>query len=308
MPPARPCPPRTRGRGTRWHATAQETLDTYGHLWPDAEDRTRAAVEAALGPMTSEAPGDASGLQLSCHGALARAPVSRICHAEQRKRGKPLHTKGADASRSVSRILSPPEVGDGHPSGTPVARRLARSDPGPGTSSPWARRAAPVPVRPCSGRGLPGRPVTRPPVGSYPTISPSPRPRPRLCHFCGTLLRVTPTGCCPAPCSLESGLSSGGGAARGRPTGLPSQCTPARRGPRAEGAGRGEAQGGRRRGEGESPGHGPVTPRRAAHPFLSTQWLHPAGPHRCVHPFLLRPAPRRCRLRATLVVRSGEKW
>lgn len=31
------------------HATAQETLDTYGHLWPDSEDRTRTAVEEALG-------------------------------------------------------------------------------------------------------------------------------------------------------------------------------------------------------------------------------------------------------------------
>jgi hypothetical protein len=30
------------------------------------------------------------------------------------------------------------------------------------------------PIRSCSGRGLPGRPVTRPPVGSYPTISPLP--------------------------------------------------------------------------------------------------------------------------------------
>ena len=101
-------------------------------------------------------------------------------------------------------------VGDGHPSGMPVARHLVRSDPGPGTSSPWMRRTASVPVRPCSGRGLPGRPVTRPPVGSYPTISPLPRPRPRLCPFCGTLLRVTPTGRYPAPCSLEFGLSSGG--------------------------------------------------------------------------------------------------
>ena len=30
------------------HATAAETLDTYGHLWPDDEDRTREAVEDAL--------------------------------------------------------------------------------------------------------------------------------------------------------------------------------------------------------------------------------------------------------------------
>lgn len=31
------------------HATASETLDTYGHLWPDTEDRTRVAVDAVLG-------------------------------------------------------------------------------------------------------------------------------------------------------------------------------------------------------------------------------------------------------------------
>lgn len=37
------------------HATAAETLDTYAHLWPDSEDRTRAAVDSVLGP-----PGRAS--------------------------------------------------------------------------------------------------------------------------------------------------------------------------------------------------------------------------------------------------------
>jgi integrase len=30
------------------HATAAETLDTYSHLWPDDEDRTRQAVDGAL--------------------------------------------------------------------------------------------------------------------------------------------------------------------------------------------------------------------------------------------------------------------
>jgi integrase len=29
------------------HASAKETLDTYAHLWPDDEDRTRAAVDRA---------------------------------------------------------------------------------------------------------------------------------------------------------------------------------------------------------------------------------------------------------------------
>lgn len=31
------------------HASADETLRTYAHLWPDADDRTRAAVDAVLG-------------------------------------------------------------------------------------------------------------------------------------------------------------------------------------------------------------------------------------------------------------------
>jgi integrase len=31
------------------HASATETLNTYSHLWPDSEDRTRDAVDEALG-------------------------------------------------------------------------------------------------------------------------------------------------------------------------------------------------------------------------------------------------------------------
>ncbi len=34
------------------HASASETLDTYSHLWPDSEDRTRLAVDTALGRLT----------------------------------------------------------------------------------------------------------------------------------------------------------------------------------------------------------------------------------------------------------------
>jgi integrase len=35
------------------HASAAETLDTYSHLWPDSEDRTRAAVDGVLSPAAS---------------------------------------------------------------------------------------------------------------------------------------------------------------------------------------------------------------------------------------------------------------
>jgi integrase len=37
------------------HASAAETLDTYSHLWPDSEDRTRQAVDEILGGADSSA-------------------------------------------------------------------------------------------------------------------------------------------------------------------------------------------------------------------------------------------------------------
>lgn len=36
------------------HASASETLDTYSHLWPDSDDRTRAAVDLVLGAVVSD--------------------------------------------------------------------------------------------------------------------------------------------------------------------------------------------------------------------------------------------------------------
>jgi len=30
------------------HASGKTTLDTYGHLWPDRDDSTRAAIEAVM--------------------------------------------------------------------------------------------------------------------------------------------------------------------------------------------------------------------------------------------------------------------
>jgi integrase len=35
------------------HKSALESLDTYGHLWPDAEDRTREAVDTVLGQIAA---------------------------------------------------------------------------------------------------------------------------------------------------------------------------------------------------------------------------------------------------------------
>src|SRR5207249_5393135 len=75
--------------------------------------------------------------------------------------------------RTVSRVLCPLRDGD-HLSWTPVARRLQRPIPEGSASSLIPRRGRP-PTWSCSGRGLPGRQVALPPVGSYPTVSPLPR-------------------------------------------------------------------------------------------------------------------------------------
>jgi integrase len=35
------------------HQSAMETLDTYGHLWPDSDDETRNAVDQVLVALTA---------------------------------------------------------------------------------------------------------------------------------------------------------------------------------------------------------------------------------------------------------------
>lgn len=40
------------------HKSAQTTLDTYGHLWPDSDDRTRAAIDTAFALAVENAGGD----------------------------------------------------------------------------------------------------------------------------------------------------------------------------------------------------------------------------------------------------------
>jgi integrase len=36
------------------HASAKTTLDTYGHIWPDRDESTRAAVDAVLAAYLTE--------------------------------------------------------------------------------------------------------------------------------------------------------------------------------------------------------------------------------------------------------------
>jgi len=66
------------------------------------------------------------------------------------------------------------------------------------------------PMRPFSGRGLPCFPPLREEtVGSYPTFSPLPQGQsPEAVCFLWHFPGVTPSGCYPAPCPAEPGLSS----------------------------------------------------------------------------------------------------
>jgi integrase len=36
------------------HKSAKTTLDTYGHLWPDSDDSTRAAVDGVIAAQWNE--------------------------------------------------------------------------------------------------------------------------------------------------------------------------------------------------------------------------------------------------------------
>jgi hypothetical protein len=66
------------------HKSAVETLDTYSHLWPDSEDRTREAVDQMLG-QPAEADQEAAPL--------------RVCAPEVRPPG------GADTTIEVRRLV-----------------------------------------------------------------------------------------------------------------------------------------------------------------------------------------------------------
>ena len=86
------------------HASAAETLDTYSHLWPDSEDRTRDAVDAVL----LDVPRPSRGLTVRHH------------------RKRPGHRRGGGESACTPDSVTEPELGGGHPSRRPVARPLQR--------------------------------------------------------------------------------------------------------------------------------------------------------------------------------------
>lgn len=46
------------------HSSTMVTLDVYGHLWPDSDDKTRAAIESFLAPPADSGRTDAASSQL----------------------------------------------------------------------------------------------------------------------------------------------------------------------------------------------------------------------------------------------------
>ena len=127
----------------------------------------------------------------------------------------------------MSRVLSP----------AAVARRrvaiihLGAPLPGPQAAYPDTRASSPrsCPVWPCSGWGLPSRPGRRARGGLLHrrfTLTRCCTRQPWRSIFCGTCLRVSPSGRYPPPCPAEPGLSSADGSSQTRPTRSPSQPVP----------------------------------------------------------------------------------
>src|SRR5207244_6262148 len=126
-------------------------------------------------------------------------------------------------SRPVSRILFPvpalgPSPGGDHLSGDRVAAALVQP-------TRELRAGHPLPAWPCSGWGLPSRPVTRPLVSSYLTVSPLPLP-PASSRFEGGGRSVSvalsaghPAWALPStlPCGVRTFLDAHSRSRRGRP-------------------------------------------------------------------------------------------
>jgi hypothetical protein len=149
------------------HATAAETLDTYSHLWPDSDDRTRDAIDAVLGPGVPQVyPKQPARVIFTQVSSLGRTswPISRI-----------LCTGCLAASRPTVILLGLPSPAGS--SGLPAGIGRATLD---------RLRSAPKPARLLA---LLRVGFTEPPrspgtlVVSYTAVSPLPRLRGAVCFL-----------------------------------------------------------------------------------------------------------------------------
>ena len=146
------------------HASATETLDTYSHLWPHSEDRTRDAVDSVLGR--------------SCEPNMSQAaPLTAFLQVKKKGGGEPAGKPDSVCATGVHGPLRSARV------------TICLGSPSPTTSSglPGARRAT-CRVPPAGGThrtclallrtGFAWPPTSPPaPVRSYRTLSPLPRTR-----------------------------------------------------------------------------------------------------------------------------------
>jgi integrase len=52
------------------HASAKTTLDTYGHMWPDRDESTRAAVDAVITARTEQGRNSGDTIKQRCRSGL----------------------------------------------------------------------------------------------------------------------------------------------------------------------------------------------------------------------------------------------
>ena len=188
------------------HASAAETLDTYSHLWPDSDDRTRAAVDSVLG----QSPGDRLRNFLGTNWGLQRC--ADHVSAGQRREAEELACRPGSvpgdlaAGRGATIHLRPPLPAAS--CGLPAYSGGPPSDVRAPVALTSLRAAGFLTLLRAGFAEPTGSP--RPLVVSCTTVSPLPaRPRPtRRSVLCGTFPRVTPGGCCPPPCPAEPGPSS----------------------------------------------------------------------------------------------------
>ena len=171
------------------HATAAETLDTYSHLWPDAEDRTREAVDTVL--LRNLA-----------------APAARSSTLRRFSQVRQVVVTSRPVRRILSRDLAVPVV----------AIHLGRQLPAVSSGLPGINGRAALSLLGLAPGGVYRAVRVTPDAGALLphrfTLTCAHTLRSRVRHrrsaFCCTFLRVTPTGCYPAPCPVESGRSSDG--------------------------------------------------------------------------------------------------
>ena len=149
----------------------------------------------------------------SCASVLQRGPCLLFLGVRTVRRPRPCdRRKGGESACTPDSVPAVPENRRWRPSlsagGCPPA---PAAYPGVSTDGPSSPCLALLPVGFAEPPGSP-----RVLVRSYRTVSPLPvrgrsgdRSRHRRSVLCGTFLRVAPTGCCPAPCPVESGRSSG---------------------------------------------------------------------------------------------------